>query len=373
MKLKAFTKEVQPGGKTKLGVHTTKNSFVSLLAVDKSVTLLGSDNDITLPRVSSDLQMYERSSYESDEELPEKYRDLAELNILILTNARGKPVTTCIVDRSSGNDDDVFAEDNEDQRTFGLNTEFSSRVADPVRNYFPETWLFNGFVYDTDAKFMSWRTLAPHTITSFVANAFAIHPEHGLAIAEEPVEFKVFKPFFIKLCIPYSMQLHEVLKVHVSVFNYLANGNEPISVAVDMPKDHGYEFQEINSKSCQFTASTSGARNQQQTLLVKPKNGKEVSFYIKATHIGRITIRVNAYSGQHSDSIVKQVKVMREGIRKVQTYSKAFDMRNQETDSFYVNLPPDSDSDFIANSVDVRTSITGDLLGPALSNIHNLM
>lgn len=381
MNLKFAKPVALPGDKCTLKVHTTNGSFVSLLAVDKSVTLMGRDNDINPGRVASDLQMYERSTYENNEELPEKYRDLAESNILVLTNANHEPLSTCIEDRMLVGEDTsngIWNDDNSDDRIFDLPEETSLRIHDPVRNFFPETWLFHSFLFESPKKVISFHTVAPHTITSFVASGFSIHPEHGLAVIEKPVEIKVFKEFFLKLYIPKAIRLGEVLRVHVSVFNYpnpkdgTSKKPKPINVVVNMAKSKGFEFQDLDTKTCQFTASEDNADNRQKTLTVGANDGNRAYFYIKATHVGRITIRVDALSASR-DSIEKHVKVMREGIRKAHPHSQAFDMRDKKTGSFLMILPPDQDVNFVKNSVRVTASITGDLVGPALSNIHSLM
>lgn len=351
-------------------VHTTKGSFVSLLAVDKSVTLMGRQNDITPDRVASDLQMYERSAYENDEELPEKYRDLAESNILVLTNANRVPPASCFADKLGAGD---IEQDNKDDRIYNLPEETSLRFDDTERHFFPETWLFDSFLFNPVGEIVSVRIVAPHTISSFVANGFSIHPEHGLAVVSNPVEIKVFKEFFIKLYIPKSIQLDEVLRVHVSVFNYLPS-SAPLNVVVDMSKSEGFEFQDINERSCQLTPSRDLSDNRQKTLTVSPNNGKGAYFYIKATRVGNITIQVAATAGsKYKDNIRKQVKVMRDGVRKDLTTSKAFDMRNKKTDSYFMKLPENTDINYIRNSMKVRAHVTGDLLGPALGNIRKLM
>lgn len=361
---------VKPGEKCTLKVHAPNKSFVSLLVVDKSVTLMGRGNDINAERVASELQMYERTNYESDDELPEKYRDLAESNIMIVTNANYKPVNCSFSDRAGEDNSDLpWNEDNVEKRLDYLEDEPPTESEVAVRNFFPETWLFTSFLYETNMKFLAFELTAPHTISSFVASGFSIHPEHGLFIAK-PTELKVFKEFFLKLYIPYSIRIGEVLKVHVSVFNHLSGDRKPITVTVQMHKNDGFQFQDAVS-SCQFSANS--ATIQQKTFTVSHDDGNSGHFFIKPTRPGRLTIQVNATSSSHKDSVLKHVKVMREGIRKDETESKVFDMRNKKTDSYYLALPSDDDITFINNSMRISASIAGDLLGPAVVNIDALL
>lgn len=66
-----------------------------------------------------------------------------------------------------------------------------------VRKVFPETWIGDNGEFMLD-------TIVPDTITSFIVSGCAIHPLHGISIAV-PRKITVFKEFFTKLFVPYSI------------------------------------------------------------------------------------------------------------------------------------------------------------------------
>jgi len=62
------------------------------------------------------------------------------------------------------------------------------------------------------------RTL-PHTITDWIGYTACISP-HGLGIAP-PTTITGFQPFFLDYSLPYSVKRGEMLRMKVSLFNYM--------------------------------------------------------------------------------------------------------------------------------------------------------
>jgi hypothetical protein len=61
----------------------------------------------------------------------------------------------------------------------------------------------------------------PDTITSWVSSAFAINDQSGLGVAPTVAKLKVFRPFFVRLELPYSVRRTEKFALQVLVFNYM--------------------------------------------------------------------------------------------------------------------------------------------------------
>ena len=62
----------------------------------------------------------------------------------------------------------------------------------------------------------------PHTVTSWVGSSFCTNLHTGLGVAA-PTEIKAFQPFFVSLTLPYSVVRNEVMRLPVTVFNYLSD------------------------------------------------------------------------------------------------------------------------------------------------------
>ena len=70
-----------------------------------------------------------------------------------------------------------------------------------LRNYFPETWLFELTELDADGNF-TLDINAPDTVTTWVGEAFCTSDETGIVVADTAT-FKVDQDFFVDLKMPY--------------------------------------------------------------------------------------------------------------------------------------------------------------------------
>lgn len=371
MLFKDENKVKMPGQSCKLLTKATPGSFVSLLGVDQSVKLLGHGNDIDIPRVSADMKLYDSATYvHSDGNDGEsKYSDFIQSNSFIITDAFGHEKNCSFLERL---ENDVYNIDDSPPADFGVDEFEKIPDGSELRKVFPETWIFKDFKIGDNGKFML-DAVVPDTITSFIVSGFAVHPDHGLSIAV-PRKITVFKEFFAKLYVPYSIRLGEVLKVDVSVFNYLSAGSRDIEAAVVLEAQDEFEFVDVDMKTCTFTASGS-SNDQMRTVSVPYNNGAATYFLIRARKVGLMKLSVHASTSASktkiSDSLEKIVKVEREGYRVTENKALNIDMRNVSTFShfFQISFPPN----YIGDSIQISSSVIGDLLGPALINIHSLM
>ena len=92
-----------------------------------------------------------------------------------------------------------------------------------VRQFFPETWLWEEITVDADGK-ISIPVTVPDTITTWMLHAVAISKEAGLGMAED--ELIAFQPFFLKVDLPYSAIRGEEFPVKIAVYNYLEQPQE---------------------------------------------------------------------------------------------------------------------------------------------------
>ena len=72
----------------------------------------------------------------------------------------------------------------------------------------------------------------PDTITSWVADAFAVSQTNAVTIAR-PATLTVFQPFFVTINLPYSVIRGEILDITVTLFNYLQDSTT-VSLLLDI-------------------------------------------------------------------------------------------------------------------------------------------
>ena len=76
------------------------------------------------------------------------------------------------------------------------------------------------FTYRKNSTNHSLMLTAPDTITSWIADGFALSTENSISVSMPP-SLRVFQPFFVSLTLPYSVIRGEKLEVRATVFNYL--------------------------------------------------------------------------------------------------------------------------------------------------------
>jgi CD109 antigen len=381
LEIKFSTYKAKPGATCTMKMKTKANSFVSLLGIDQSITLLGAGNDIDKARVAADFNTY--NAHKNHPELKIKgnhenrYVDFGESNAFILTNALdGKK--ECGIDERTGSDNQgqgVLKDDEDDNGVISdddNDDENSSHPDKPkARKNFPETWIFEDFEADDDGKY-TLEAKVPDSITSFIVTGFAIHPDYGLGIAMQQ-KLTVFQEFFIKLYLPYSVRFGEILKVDVTVFNYISRPKRAVNADVKIfNKENEFEFIDtaVVGGECKITPSEHQHRT--KSISVPAGNGASTFFLIRALVTGQIKIKVRASTSNQGDEVERMMLVEHEGMTKTENKPMLIDLRgkNHEAHSFDLSFATEK---VVWNSIVIEASVIGDLLGPAFANIHNLM
>lgn len=117
--IKLSTENAKPGAKFSIKINTTPNSFVSLLGVDQSVTLLGSGNDIDKSRVASDMNAYnvhENFTALTIKGNKERYLDFGESNAFVLTNAL-EGDSTCLINARASDPSLAYTNDDDEDES----------------------------------------------------------------------------------------------------------------------------------------------------------------------------------------------------------------------------------------------------------------
>ncbi|KAB7499888.1 Alpha-2-macroglobulin-like protein 1 [Armadillidium nasatum] len=214
--------------------------------------------------------------------------------------------------------------------------------------------------------------IVPDTVTEWVGRAVCVHPSKGVGVSN-PATFKTFKEFFVDLTLPPSVKRGEIFHVKISVFNYL-NDSLPIWLILKSPDDKFDILADTGSEG------GSGVK----TACVPANDKTVVSIRIQAREVGDVNISVKAEvmenatdscgSGnvqQKRDILIKPIRVNFEGFLVEETQFKFVCTNDSENvlETWNVTAPdsivPDSARGFAA--------VVGDLLGPTVENLGNLV
>ncbi|VDM23426.1 unnamed protein product [Toxocara canis] len=254
-----------------------------------------------------------------------------------------------------------------------------------TRTYFPHTWLFtclrtelvdpvheHNEIHQRGTGEAIYEATAPDTITSWVASAFAINDETGLGVAPVTSKLTIFRPFFIRLNLPYSVKRGEKFALQVLVFNYM-DTEQDVTVILKHDDGAGFDFLQKDGTSKKPLSKESKSKNYNMRFVSVPGGGvsKAVYFPIVPTHIGDVKLSVIAQSAKAGDAVEQPLKVEPEGYRVDRNVPLVIDLSDKATFSRKVDLQYPLDA--VDGSKKARVDIIGDIMGPVLANIDSLV
>ncbi|CAJ0594163.1 unnamed protein product [Cylicocyclus nassatus] len=238
-----------------------------------------------------------------------------------------------------------------------------------VRTEFPETWIAIDSSTDANGEAV-YQSKVPDTITSWVASAFAINDNSGLGVAPTTSKLRVFRPFFIRLNLPYSVKRGEKFALQVLVFNYMEK-EQDVTVTLKHDDESGFDFLNKDGSIRKSRDADEGTYNMR--VLSVPGGGvsKAVYFPIVPNEIGMVKLTVQAQASQASDGVEEPLRVEPEGYRVDRNVPVVIDLSNGTGFEKTVQLlwP----SDVVEGSQKARFEVVGDIMGPVLSNIEGLV
>lgn len=378
--------ESKPGENVDIVVNTNPDSYVGLLGVDQSVLLLKSGNDITSGQVFEELKMYEQPSYgyyRRKRFTPWRhyntYDDFNDVGATIMTNANEPPRPMYyygpihfrggfgggLQDRSvlampmAMAASPAFA-----QRRVGSVSQMAPAVV--VRKTFPESWLWEDVGEDSFSGQKTITKKVPDTITSWIITGFSMNPVYGLGLTQQPRKLNVFLPFFVSTNLPYSVKRGEIVSIPVVIYNYMESG-QTAEVTFDN-SEYEFEFADVENE---IHDNTKSETSRKKTVEVPSNSGKTVSFMIRPTKLGHITIKVTATTALAGDGVERQLLVEPEGLPQYVNKAAFVDMRTapEVMKNFTVEVPKNA----VPDSTRVEVSVIGDVLGSTVQNLDSLI
>ncbi|GFS90052.1 alpha-1-inhibitor 3 [Nephila pilipes] len=394
--------EKQPGTQTTIRVMSSPNSLCGLKIVDKSISILDSSEQLTKDKIFQFIEDSNTDSYYNsdpcNDDIPQPGLQSSKLNFwkwdagyLVISNLIlfSRPCSG----NGAGDFDEsdyvtgeyLTAEYETGEYDTYESDSISAQPAAPaafiakpnaaaattsvknVRDYFPETWLFQMEMTGPSGIFESQETL-PDTITEWEGSAVCISPKDGLGLSGT-ASIKGFQAFFISYNLPISVIRGEEFVVVASIFSYV-DAALPVTVSLDQPQG----FVVAND-------STSG------DLCVQPNTSNSIRLTLKGTTVGKVNITVKAetassskvcgnsptYDAPARDAITQSFEVEAEGFPNENVHSILFcpsDEKNQMFSQSYVLSLPE---DVVPESARAFVDITGNILGPAIQNLDSLV
>lgn len=256
-----------------------------------------------------------------------------------------------------------------------------------VRSDFSETWLWDTVLVGETGE-ANITSIIPDTITSWVATGFALSNVTGLGIANK-TQIIGFKGFFVSMILPASLIRGELLVLQVVVRNYLDADLKNVLVTFAKNSD----FKRVVIKNGNQTFENIDSDITMQIPELKAGTGSAVSFIITPASLGKLSLSVKAQSSVAADAEKKTILVKAEGVEKSYTLPQLIDLRSSsnlvltkafskskfklskiynnayEVRDFELSFPNET----VADSQFCSVQLIGDILGPAFSNLNNLI
>ncbi|XP_040451001.1 alpha-2-macroglobulin-like protein 1 isoform X3 [Falco naumanni] len=394
-------KEEVPGSKVSLNLKAAPGSLCSVQAVDKSV-LLKKNDTLTAKTLYKELFddsftvggrgfPYHLEDFEAYPCLPQQpslhkktrmgapwYQSDADvfnlfkkLRMKILTNTRIKKPVSCMLPgfekKMYSGTDNVVGVSHDGYRGHGDSVSRSDDKKKPKpRTLFPETWLWD-LVSVGDNGQVSLQVAVPDTITEWNANTFCV-ADTGFGLSPLTT-LRVFQPFFVDLSLPYSVIQGETFSLKATVFNYLKDCIQIHTTPTETP-----ELKVDACPGCQFTSCL--CANEAKTFV----------WNVTATRLGKVNVTVSSVaedshhlcsnriavtpSQGERDTVIKPLLVKPGGVLQEKTQNTflcAAD--NTVSEEFSLTLP----AEVLEGSGRATFSVIGDIMGPALQNLDQLL
>ncbi|XP_050072372.1 CD109 antigen-like [Anopheles maculipalpis] len=366
IQLNLSQEEMKPGESLDIEVRTEEGSFVGLLAVDQSVLLLKSGNDIGREQIEQELHMYESSQNQHRYWNNNSTSDCQAVGVVMLSNrfvpqdifprgvmfgcgapmAAGFAAPQMMLKRANVVMEDAIV--------------MESAAEPTIRANFPETWIWESITNSKATECI--RKIVPDTITSWIISGFSLNKSHGFGLMDGPSKVNVFMPFFLSIDLPYSVKLGETVRIPVIVFNYM--DEDQLADVVFFNNNDEFEF--VSDDSGDQTD-----KHRKEKVSVSSGGGKTITYMIKPTKVGHITLKLTAKCALAGDGIERQLLVEPEGLPQYINKALLVDLRSVKdiSQSFEVEVPEDA----VPDSTKVEVSVIGDVLGSSIENLDSLI
>ncbi|XP_047724585.1 alpha-2-macroglobulin-like protein 1 isoform X1 [Prionailurus viverrinus] len=383
-----------PGADVELQLQATPGSLCAVRAVDKSVSLLRPERELSNNSIYRMFSFwyghYPHQVAEYDEcpmsgfwnspqtlsvmwrpwfsERVDLFHFFQDMGLKILSNAQIKKPVDC--SHQSLKHSIAVAEANYGNRLVSFESSSSSSLQseDPqIRQYFPETWLWDLFPVGNSGK-EAVHVTVPDTITEWKAMTFCTSQTSGFGLSPT-VGLTAFKPFFVDLTLPYSVVRGESFRLTATIFNYL---KDCIRVHTHLAKSDEYQVESWTGPQDSSCLCADEAKSYHWNITAIKLGHVNFTVTTKILDSDELCGRQKGFvpeKGQ-SDTLIKPVLVKPEGVLVEKTHSSLLCPKGQVvSESISLELPVD----VVPDSAKAYVAALGDIMGTALQNLDNLV
>lgn len=248
---------------------------------------------------------------------------------------------------------------------------------DKIRTWFPETWIWDIHYMgkskrDTKKEF---EVTVPDTMTTWLFTAFSVNRKFGFGLAE-PQELEVLLPFFVEFSVPSTLRLGEILKLDLTVFNYvpenLDNDNGKLKVYATHDDEIHFKFAQVSGAGAGCSTTYLDDKEQEiDGLNFKHNDGTQLpedeKIFIEALQTGTMIIKVAATmkigKKTYQDVVIKEIEVINEGVPEISPVT--FEFRHEEYKKDTQNYIHRVDE--TPSATEISAVISGQIAGPAIN------
>ena len=368
------TEEAEPGEDVRINISTEGRAIVGLAAVDKSVFILA-ENRLNLQQVFAEL---ERLYMEPQAELHDvniypvlETKGAAEVfedaGVVVISNHEVPIGRDFEFEGQEGFWEGLFRFLNMgggmvEMEEAAMDEGMAPPMAAPeeekgapqgeglveverVRQYFPETWLWEQIETGNNGR-ATIDVTVPDTITTWMLRAVGISQDKGFGVAE--AQLRAFQPFFVKLDLPYAAIRGEEFPVSVAIYNYVDSEQE---IRVEIEEADWFDLLD----------------DEVQTVSIGPNDLGLAEFTIRPTQLGVNEVEVKAQGQRAADAMSKTIIIEPEGVsREVVDNLVLSDGSSEIIHSF---VPPDA----VEGSGRAYLALTSSLLTQTMEGLEELI
>ncbi|KAM8854400.1 alpha-2-macroglobulin [Synchiropus picturatus] len=389
--LKFSALEQLPAENTTLKLQAHPGSMCSVRAVDQSVLLLKSEEELTVDYVYSRLPEQQLTGFPHEvkdidpcahgryyhpffhHQTPEKgdvHSVFKMIGIKIVTNSDVRKPYICPEEIAYAmyGLSPIFLSDTSMASGSRPNSRGQEKAhkKETVRTFFPETWIWDLVSIGDDGSVDLQKTV-PDTITKWAAAAFCVSSV-GFGVSPNTA-LTAFQPFFVSLTLPYSVIRGEVFTLKATVFNYLS---KCIMVNVTLVQSEQFIYRTCDG--CQYSVCLCGEESRTFMWIVTPSSLGQLSLKVSAEALRTDVLCGNEVATVPEtgrvDTVVRTLLVEAEGTPQSVSHNALLCPAEGPVEKKISLLMPEM---FVAGSARATVSVLGDLMGRAIKNLDKLL